>query len=239
MHGLGTIINVGCILLGGTCGLLFGRRIGARMQDTLMKITGVAVMFLGVAGAMEQMLRAGENGLLSTSGSMMMIVSLALGAIIGEALDLDSLIVRFGEFLKAKTHSEGDGSFVSGFVSASCTVCIGAMAVVGSVEDGISGDFSLLASKGVLDAIIICVMTASSGKGCIFSAIPVGVFQGLTTLAAVFAGSFMTAPELAALSMVGAVLIFCVGANLVFKTDIRVANVLPSIVIAAVWAGVF
>ena len=234
MRGLGTIINVACIIVGGLAGLLFGSRIKARMQETLMAVAGVAVVFLGLGGALEYMLTI-VDGKLSSGSSMLMIASLALGAVVGELLDIEGWVERFGEWLKRKSNSGGDGGFVTSFVSASCTVCIGAMAVVGSIRDGIYGDYSILLAKGILDAIIICIMAASQGRGPVFSAIPVGIFQGVVTVVAVFAGSFMTEPALDRLSFVGSILIFCVGLNILREKKIRVANLLPAIVVAALW----
>ena len=132
--------------------------------------------------------------------------------------------------------SGGDNSFVDGFVTASLTVSIGAMAIVGALEDGIAGDWSILAAKAVLDFIIILVMTCSKGKGCIFSAIPVFVFEGLITVFAVFIRPFMTELALSYISLVGSILIFCVGVNLVWDKNIRVANLLPAILFAAIAA---
>ena len=237
MRGLGTIINVACIIAGGLAGLLFGSRIKARMQETLMAVAGVAVVFLGLGGALEYMLTI-VDGKLSSGSSMLMIASLALGAVVGELLDIEGWVERFGEWLKRKSNSGGDSGFVTSFVSASCTVCIGAMAVVGSIRDGIYGDYSILLAKGILDAIIICIMAASQGRGPVFSAIPVGIFQGVVTVVAVFAGSFMTEPALDRLSFVGSILIFCVGLNILREKKIRVANLLPAIVVAALWGGV-
>ena len=234
MRGLGTIINVACIIAGGLAGLLFGSRIKARMQETLMAVAGVAVVFLGLGGALEYMLTI-VDGKLSSGSSMLMIASLALGAVLGELLDIEGWVERFGEWLKRKSNSGGDGGFVTSFVSASCTVCIGAMAVVGSIRDGIYGDYSILLAKGILDAIIICIMAASQGRGPVFSAIPVGIFQGVVTVVAVFAGSFMTEPALDRLSFVGSILIFCVGLNILREKKIRVANLLPALVVAALW----
>lgn len=234
MRGFGTVINAACILAGGILGLLFGKKLKPRMQETLRAATAAAVLFLGIGGALEHMLSV-QNGELSMGGSMMMIVSLAVGAVLGEWLNIDAGVERLGEWLKKKSNSTGDNSFVNGFVSASCTVCIGAMAVVGAIQDGISGDFSVLLAKGILDAIIICIMSASQGKGCIFSVIPVVIFQGTVTLLAVFSGSFMTEAALNNLSFVGSVLIFCVGLNLIRDKRIRVANLLPAIFIAAAW----
>ena len=234
MRGLGTIINVACIIAGGLAGLLFGSRIKARMQETPMAVAGVAVVFLGLGGALEYMLTI-VDGKLSSGSSMLMIASLALGAVVGELLDIEGWVERFGEWLKRKSNSGGDSGFVTSFVSASCTVCIGAMAVVGSIRDGIYGDYSILLAKGILDAIIICIMAASQGRGPVFSAIPVGIFQGVVTVVAVFAGSFMTEPALDRLSFVGSILIFCVGLNILREKKIRVANLLPALVVAALW----
>lgn len=234
MRGLGTVINVALLIFGGLCGLLFGKKLNERIKDTLLSVNAVAIMMLAVGGVMQNMLSL-SDGKLSTGGTVMMIVSLTLGGLIGEIININALVDKFGEWLRIKSHSTGDDSFVSAFVSASCTVCIGAMAVIGSINDGVSGDCSVLIAKAILDEVIICVMTASQGKGCIFSAVPVAIFQGVITIIAVFVGGFMTDLALSYLSYVGNVLIFCVGLNLIRKKQIRVANLLPSLVIAVAW----
>lgn len=216
MRGLGTVINVALLIFGGLCGLLFGKKLNERIKDTLLSVNAVAIMMLAVGGVMQNMLSL-SDGKLSTGGTVMMIVSLTLGGLIGEIININALVDKFGEWLRIKSHSTGDDSFVSAFVSASCTVCIGAMAVIGSINDGVSGDCSVLIAKAILDAVIICVMTASQGKGCIFSAVPVAIFQGVITIIAVFVGGFMTDLALSYLSYVGNVLIFCVGLNLIRK----------------------
>ena len=160
------------------------------------------------------------------------MLCLVLGAFIGELLNLEGLFERFGEWLKVKTHSTGDKGFVNGFVNASLTVCIGAMAIVGAIEDGIFGDWSILATKAILDFIIILVMTCSMGKGCIFSAIPVAILQGSVTALAQLVKPLMTDAALLNLSVVGSVLIFCVGINLMFGKKVKVANMLPAIIFA-------
>ena len=134
MHGLGTIVNVAAIVVGGLAGLLGGRRIPERLQKTLMSAMGVSVLFVGVSGALSQMLRA-EGGALTVQGTMMMILSLAIGAVLGELLDLEDRMERFGAWLKVKTKSESDGGFIGAFVTASLTVCIGAMAIIGALND--------------------------------------------------------------------------------------------------------
>lgn len=231
MAGLGTIINSAAIIVGGVFGLLFGKILNERIQDSLQKASGICVLFIGIAGAMEGMLKLSGSSL-SAGRSMLIVASLALGALVGEILNIEHGFERFGEWLKVKTGNAKDKSFVEGFVTALLTVCIGAMAVVGSIKDGISGDYSILATKAILDFIIIMVMTCSLGKGCIFSAIPVAVFQGLITALARLIKPLMTDGALANLSLIGSILIFCVGVNLVWNKRIKVANLLPSLVFA-------
>ena len=231
MVGLGTIINSAAIVVGGIFGLLFGKFMKERIQDTLLKACGVCVLFIGIAGAMEGMLKISGSSL-SSGRSMFIVASIALGAVVGEILNIEHGFERFGEWLKVKTGNAKDKGFVNGFVTASLTVCIGAMAVIGAIRDGISGDYSILVTKAILDTIIIMVMTCSLGKGCIFSAIPVFVFQGIITALARLIKPLMTTAALANLSLVGSILIFCIGVNTVWDKRIKVANLLPSLVFA-------
>ena len=235
MYGLGTIINTAAIVAGGAGGALFGRFLKENVQDTLTKVCGVSTLFIAITGALEQMLTV-ENGAIVCHGAMLVIGCLTIGAVIGELLNLEGAFERFGEWLKQKTGNARDKRFVDAFVTASLTVCIGAMAIVGSIQDGITGDYSILATKAVLDFIIIMVMSCSMGRGAIFSAIPVAILQGSITVLAGLLRPVMTVGALANLSMVGNVLIFCVGINLVWDKKVRVANLLPSIVAAVIAA---
>lgn len=233
MIGLGTIINVAGILLGGVLGLLCGKFISPRIQDALTKACGLCVLFLGISGAMEIMLELTGT---ATGGTMMIIASFAIGSLAGELADLEAKLEGFGQWLKVKSGNSGDTRFVDGFVTASLTVCVGAMAIVGAIEDGIHGDYSILLLKAILDLIIIIVMTSSMGKGCIFSAIPVAILQGLVTLFARLIGPLVTQAALDNLSLVGSILIFCIGVNLIWGKKFKVVNMLPSIIVAVVWA---
>ena len=235
MVGLGTGINVAAIIAGGVAGLTFGRRITKRCQETLLKAVGAAVLFIGIGGALQQMLHI-ENGTIVSAGTMMMIFSLAIGALLGEWIDIERRMEQFGQWLRHRSGNESDTRFVDGFVLASLTVCIGAMAVVGSIEDGLHGDYSILAAKAVLDLIIVMTMTAALGKGCIFSAIPVGIFQGGMTLLAGLLSPLITDAAMSNLSYAGNILIFLVGVNLIWGPKVRVANLLPALLVAFGWA---
>ena len=240
MVGLGTLINVACIVVGGLVGLLCRGAITQRLQQALLRSCGVAVMFVGIAGTLEKMLSASlvADGTiaLASGGTMMMVVCLAVGTVVGETLDLDARFEDLGIWLREKTGSSGDARFVDGFATASLTVSIGAMAIVGSIQDGLAGDYSTLMLKGALDAIIVCAMAASMGRGCLFSALPVGVLQGSMTALATLLHPIMTEAALANLSLVGSMLVFCVGVNLIWPRTFKPANMLPSVVIAVVYA---
>jgi hypothetical protein len=239
MVGIGTIVNVAAIIGGGLVGMLLKKGLQQRFQDIMTQVLGLATIFIGISGAMTGMLTAGEDGSLSTMGTAVLIGSLVLGAFVGELINLDRWLEKFGEWLKIKARSSSDPKFVEGFVNASLVVCVGAMAIVGSINDGISHDPSLLFAKSALDCVIVLVMASTYGKGVIFSAIPVGILQGGVTLLAKVIQPLLSDPVIASLSYVGSALIFCVGANLCLGRKFRVANMLPALIFAGVFTAIF
>ncbi len=235
MIGLGTILNTVGIIVGGFIGHFTGKLFGEEQQDSLNKACGVSVLFIGIAGAMSGMLEI-ENSALSSGKSMLVVLCLALGTILGEIIGIERGFEKAGEWLKSKTGSSGDTRFVNAFVTASLTVSIGAMSIVGSIQDGLSGDYSTLAVKAVIDAIIIAVMSSSMGKGAAFSAVPVFIFEGILTLLARIVSPVLTDEAVAYISLVGSTLIFCIGINLVWGKKLKVANMLPSVIFAVIMA---
>lgn len=233
--GIGILANVLGIIGGGLLGLGCGRLISERFQKTIMMSCAVAVIFLGLTGTVKEMLHIGSDGAVMLVGTNCMLASLIGGAVIGEAINLEDRMECFGRWLQQKTGSGGDTRFVEGFVMASMTVCIGAMAVIGSINDRLLNDPSVLFAKTAIDAVVVMIMTATLGKGCIFSAISVGVFQGIIFLLAGFLEPIMTSAALKSLSAVGNILIFCVGTNLFGLPHVRIANLLPALVIAVAW----
>ncbi len=232
MIGLGTIINAAAIVAGGLAGHLTGRLFRREeQQDALTKACGISTLFIAIAGAMQGMLKI-EGTALVSGKAMLVVLCLAIGTMIGELIGIEKAFERFGEWLKQKSGNGGDRQFVNAFVTASLTVCIGAMAIVGAIQDGILGDYSTLSVKAVLDFIIVAVMTSSMGKGCAFSAIPVLILEGGVTLLARLVSPIMTDLAIAYLSLIGSVLIFCVGVNLVWGKKLRVANMLPAVLLA-------
>lgn len=230
MIGLGTIANSLAIIIGGGIGLIIKDGLKSRFQETLMSALGLATMFIGASGAMSGMLTVSDNAL-GTQGTMLLIFSLVLGALVGELLNIEEKLERLGEWLKTKVKTKKDDPFVEGFVTASLVVCVGAMAIVGSLQDGLLGDPSTLFAKALLDFMIVMVFASTLGIGTLFSALPVGIYQGSITLFASFLKPILTDVVIANLSFVGSVLIFAVGINICFGKKIKVGNLLPAMIV--------
>ena len=241
MVGTGTLVNVAAIVLGGLLGLLVRGGLKGHYQDGILKAVGLAIVFLGASGALTGLLTV-EGGRLSTVGvrdTLAMVLAMALGALAGEFVDLDRHMEQLGAWLKAKADRGGDSQFIQGFVTASLTVCIGAMAIVGAIQDGLTGNAATLYTKAVLDFILVMIFASLYGKGAIFSALPVGVLQGTITLFAGLLSPVFRQPVIDNLSFLGNMLIFCVGINLCFGTRFKVANLLPALVLGPVFVWAF
>ncbi|WP_071429331.1 DUF554 domain-containing protein [Angelakisella massiliensis] len=239
MVGTGTIVNVLAIIAGGSLGLLVKGGLKPQYQDSIIKSLGLATMFIGTSGTLQGMFSVAGESLISlgTRDTLAMILALALGTLAGEMLDFDGKMEQLGLWLKSRADRKGDSRFVQGFVTASLVVCIGAMAIVGSIQDGLTGNASTLYTKSILDFMIVMIFASTYGKGAIFSALPVGVIQGAVTLCAGLLSPVFSPAVIANLSLLGNMLIFCVGVNLSFGTKFKVANMLPALVLGAVFTA--
>ena len=241
MFGLGTIVNVLAVVGGGAIGLFLRGGMNPRYQEAIVRIMGLSTIFIGAAGTLEHMLFV-ENGALTglpIKETLIMILSMALGTFVGEVLDFDGKLEMFGAWLKEKATRGDDSKFIEGFVTASLTVCIGAMAIVGSIPDGLTGDPSTLFTKSILDFIILIIYASTYGKGALFSAIPVAILQGGVTVCAGLLQPIFSPIVIANLSFLGNMMIFCVGCNLAFQAKFRVANMLPALVFGALGVTFF
>lgn len=230
MTGLGTIINTAAVVGGGLIGMGLKSGLKKQVQDALMQACGVATIFIGAAGVLSKML-VFKNGVFETQGTMLLIFSLVIGAIFGEWLNIEQKMDTIGEKIKNAVGAKNDTLFVEGFVNVSLIICVGAMAIVGAIEDGISGDYSLLTAKAVLDLIIVVVFASTYGLGAVFSAVPVFVYQGIITLLAAYLGSFVSETLISHLSFIGSALILCVGVNIAFGKRFKVGNMLPALIV--------
>jgi len=230
MFGLGTILNTLAVVAGGVIGMLFGKKLSNSLQDAVVKACGVATIFIGAGGTLSHMFVV-EGNSIATQDSMLLIFSLVLGVILGELLRIEDRMEGLATRLKKALHAEKDHKFVDGFVTTSLVICVGAMAIVGSIQDGISGDYSMLAAKAVLDFAIVIVFASTYGLGATCSAIAIFVYQGLITVVAHFAGAFIGDELLGYLTFIGSALIFCVGINICFEKKFKVGNMLPSLLV--------
>lgn len=228
MIGLGTIINVAAVLVGGGIGLLLRGGIPERFQKILMQSLGLSTMVIGLGGSLKEMFIINE-GVITVQGTMLLILSLVIGSFLGELCKIEQRLDKLGEWIKNKVGAKNDAHFVEGFVSATLIICVGAMAIVGSLQDGLTGDYSTLLTKSILDCVLLMVMASTFGVGSLFAAIPVGLYQGAITLCAAFAASWMSDRLIANLSLVGSVLIFVVGCNVAFGKKFSPANMLPAL----------
>ena len=235
MTGLGTIVNCAAVIVGALIGMLFKKALKERFCELITQSMGLAVIFIGAAGGVGRIIELNktENG---TVQIVMMVLAFTLGSFFGELINIQHLTERFASWLKVKTKSENDNGFVSGFVSASLTICVGAMAVIGPIQDALSHDYSTLFTKAVLDLVIIMVMASSMGKGTAFSVIPLAAIQGSITLIAKLVEPYLTQSAVTNISFVGSMMIFCVGVNLMFDKKIRVANMLPTIIFSVAFS---
>lgn len=233
MIGLGTILNTLAVLVAGAIGLFLKQGIKPNMQRILMQANGLAVIFIAISGVMEHMLVI-EGGDISTQGTMLLIFSLVIGSILGEWIDIEAKMDLMGAQIKSLVKMQNDSRFVDGFVTTSLIICVGAMAIVGSMQDGLTGDSSMLIAKSILDFVIVVIFTATYGVGSAFSAIVVLVYQGGITLLAALCGSIISEALIADLSFVGCALIFCVGVNLIREKTFRVGNMLPALLVPVI-----
>ena len=230
MIGLGTIINTVAVVVGGLLGILLKSSIAKRFEKILMQALGLATLFIGAGGVFKYMLTV-ENGSVDTRGTMLLIFSLVIGCVIGQLIDIESKMETLGIKLKAAVGRANDSRFVEGFVTTSLIICVGAMAIVGALEDGLSGNCSTLIAKALLDFGLVAILSATYGAGAVFSAVPIFVYQGAITLIAALFGAVISDGLIQQLSFVGSALIFCVGVNLVREKTFRVANMLPALLI--------
>ena len=217
---LGVLVNVGTVLIGSLVGLFLKRGLPEKVTEALMIGIGLCTVFIGISGALE-----GEN-------TLVLILSMAIGTVIGTLLDIDKQLNRLAAYVEARfKQKEGQVTVAEGFVTASLLFCVGAMTIVGSLQAGLTGDCEMLFTKATLDLVSSCVLAASLGIGVLLADIFVLVFQGGIVLLAGLVAPFLTDYAIGEMTCAGSVLIIALGLNLIGVTKIKVANYLPVIFI--------
>lgn len=225
----GTIINAVLIIAGALTGLLFKKILPERLKNTLLQAVGLIVMFVGIGGAVSATLTL-TDGVFGTKDTLNMILSMVFGTIIGELIDIEKRLNAFGAFCQRKlVKGDAKSTFAEGMVTASLIFVVGAMAVVGALDNGIRGDNSTLVAKGIIDCITGMVLASTLGIGVMFSAVPVFVYQGAIALLGVYIEPYLTDAVISQMSFSGSILIFAIGVNTLGLTKIKVGNMLPAI----------
>lgn len=236
MIGLGTIANTIAVIIGGGIGLFLKKGIKKSLQDSLLQAMGIAVLFIGIGGTLSQML-VFKDGHLETTGTMLMIFSLLIGTLIGEIINIEAKLEKLGEFARKILHADEQSKFVDAFVTVTLVICIGAMAIIGALQDGLSGDYSLLLTKAILDGVICMVFASIMGAGVLLAALPLFIYQGLITLCASFISPYLTTAMINDICYIGNILITIIGINLTFNNiiHIRVGNMLLALIVPVVY----
>jgi len=217
----GTLVNFVAIIVGGLIGLVVKDRFPHHIQETVMSGLSLAVMLIGLQMALE------------TESVLIVFFSLVIGGVIGELIGIEKGLNKLGQ--KIKEHFSNDNDlFVQGFVQASLIYCVGAMAIMGSIQDGLNNDPTILFNKSIIDGIASIAFTATFGIGVIFSAIPVFLYQGGITIMASWAQQFLSQAMITEMTATGGLLIMAIGLNMLGATRIRVGNLLPSLIIAII-----
>ena len=219
----GSFVNIGTVLLGGLLGLLLKKGLPERISDTLMKGLALCVLYIGISGALK-----GANALVT-------VVCMAVGAIIGSALDLDKRLNHFAAKIEKKLVKPDSGSrFAEGFVAAMMLFCVGAMAIVGSLESGVSHNYSTLITKAVIDGAAALVMASTMGAGVLLSVIPLFLYQGSLTLLANVISPYLSEYMIAEMTCIGSLLIIAIALNMLNLTKIKVMNYVPAAILPVV-----
>lgn len=230
MIGLGTLVNVAAIIVGGMAGTLIKNGLSQRFKNIVMQAIGLSVLMIGISGTLQGIYQVVENRRLDRQYITLMIFSLVIGAVIGEFLNIERKLEKLGNYFQNR-FAKAESSFAQGFVTASLVYCVGAMAIVGSLEDGLAGNTSTLFAKSILDGVSAIVFAASMGLGVAFSSLPVLAYQGSITLLAGFIKPWLTDTLISQVSLVGCILIFAIGLNILEITKIKIGNMLPAILV--------
>jgi uncharacterized protein len=219
MPGLGTMINLGTVALGTLLGVLLGNRLPQKMRETAMDGLGLLTMLVGLTMA------------LKTANVLYVMGAIVLGGFAGELLKIERGLERLGDWVQAR-FSSSSGTFATGFVTASLLFCVGPMAIIGAINDGLRNDVSLLAMKAVMDGVASVAFAATMGWSVGLSIVPLALYQGGITLAAGLADKILTTPMITEMTATGGLLVLALGLRILNVKQIRVANLLPSLVVA-------
>jgi uncharacterized membrane protein YqgA involved in biofilm formation len=225
---IAAVVNAALVVLGGLLGLVLGGRLQEKHTRTIMAGLGICTMVIGITGA------------ITTSNILIVIICLVVGTVIGELLKIEHRLDTLGDWLKSKVAKNGGGRFTEGFVTASLLFCVGSMAIMGSFDAGLRGDYNTIFAKSALDCVMAVTFAATMGVGVLFSGATVLIYQGALTLLAAFVEPYLSGPVVTEMTAVGGIMLIGTGMNILglTKERIKVGNMLPAIILPVVWFAI-
>lgn len=233
---MGTIVNIISILIGSSIGMVGKKIVDDKIELSIKNVLGLSTIIVGILGIITSSITINKNGTLQSNSGLLLVISLVIGTLVGELLDIDTKITKVIKSFEKKLDI---GGFSDGFIPASVLFCTGAMAIVGALNDGLLNDPTILYTKSILDGVIAILFTATLGFGVFFSSVSVGVYQGSITLLGIYLSPYLSDALVNNICLVGYAMVVCIGLDLMKIKEIKVLNMLPGLLIPIIYALIF
>ncbi|WP_411328784.1 DUF554 domain-containing protein [Anaerofustis stercorihominis] len=233
---MGTIVNIIAILIGSSIGMAGKKIVDDKIEASIKNVLGLSTIIVGILGIITSSITINKNGTLQSNSTLLLVISLVIGTLIGELLDIDTKITNV---IKKFEEKFSIGGFSDGFIPASVLFCTGAMAIVGALNDGLLNDPTILYTKSILDGVVAILFTATLGFGVFFSSVSVGVYQGSITLLGIYLSPYLSNALVNNICLVGYAMVVSIGLDLMKIKEIKVLNMLPGFLIPIIYALIF
>lgn len=233
---MGTIVNIIAILIGSSIGMAGKKIVDDKIEASIKNVLGLSTIIVGILGIITSSITINKNGTLQSNSTLLLVISLVIGTLVGELLDIDTKITNV---IKKFEEKFSIGGFSDGFIPASVLFCTGAMAIVGALNDGLLNDPTILYTKSILDGVVAILFTATLGFGVFFSSVSVGVYQGSITLLGIYLSPYLSDALVNNICLVGYAMVVSIGLDLMKIKEIKVLNMLPGLLIPIIYALIF
>lgn len=233
---MGTIVNIIAILIGSSIGMAGKKIVDDKIEASIKNVLGLSTIIVGILGIITSSITINKNGTLQSNSTLLLVISLVIGTLVGELLDIDTKITNV---IKKFEEKFSIGGFSDGFIPASVLFCTGAMAIVGALNDGLLNDPTILYTKSILDGVVAILFTATLGFGVFFSSVSVGVYQGSITLLGIYLSPYLSDALVNNISLVGYAMVVSIGLDLMKIKEIKVLNMLPGLLVPIIYALIF
>ena len=233
---MGTIVNIIAILIGSSIGMAGKKIVDDKIEASIKNVLGLSTIIVGILGIITSSITINKNGTLQSNSTLLLVISLVIGTLVGELLDIDTKITNV---IKKFEEKFSIGGFSDGFIPSSVLFCTGAMAIVGALNDGLLNDPTILYTKSILDGVVAILFTATLGFGVFFSSVSVGVYQGSITLLGIYLSPYLSDALVNNICLVGYAMVVSIGLDLMKIKEIKVLNMLPGLLVPIIYALIF